>query len=445
MARFSVIPLSKLYGAYRWDAECYEPDVLRDENALSGFPTVKLGSIATITDGQHGYHEVDDSSPIRHITARCIEHGIVSGTRADRLSKRTHDANTRSQLEIDDVLLSTAGTIGEAGIVASDILPANIDQDVARITLNEDAPVEPQFLVAFLLSELGQFQCRRATTGQIQGHISLAALRQFDIPILRNQKKISEIVLSGVAQRHLAIRLLAEAEVTLAEGLGLVELRAARQLTYTRPFSAVHAAARFDAEYFSPRYQEILGRLASNGTVLADAADLMERRFSPNAGQGPVFRYIEIGGIRGDGLADDVTIEMENAPSRAQWLVEKGDVITSTVRPIRRLTAVVTENQSGCVCSSGFAVLHPRADVAPEVLFTFLRLPVVCELLDLNTTASMYPAISTQRLMSMPFRLPTPSVCAKITKLVQTSFTERQRAAQLLDAATKLVETTILT
>ncbi|MGA7933059.1 MAG: hypothetical protein WCA35_05890 [Kovacikia sp.] len=82
------------------------------------------------------------------------------------------------------------------------------------------------------------------------------------------------------------------------------------------------------------------------------------------------------------------------APSRAQWIVRKDDVITSTVRPIRRLTALIERNQDGYVCSSGFAVFQP-AKVQPEVLLVYLRLPIICEILDLHTTASMYPAIST--------------------------------------------------
>ena len=39
-------------------------------------------------------------------------------------------------------------------------------------------------------------------------------------------------------------------------------------------------------------------------------------------------------------------------------------------------------------------VLTPE-EIEPELLLVYLRLPLVCELLDLHTTASMYPAIST--------------------------------------------------
>ncbi len=90
----------------------------------------------------------------------------------------------------------------------------------------------------------------------------------------------------------------------------------------------------------------------------------------------------------------------DEAPSRAQWIVKPNDVITSTVRPTRRLSALIKPEQDNYICSSGFAVLKPTK-VEPEVLLVYFRSPIVCKILDLHTTASMYPAISTEDLLSI--------------------------------------------
>ena len=198
MAVWSAVKLSEMYGAFRWDAECHTPRMLKDQHALAMLETVKLGSVALVTDGQHGYHEVDDDSPIRHLTAKCVGPGVVVDKDADRLAFSTHHANPESSLEADDILLSTAGTVGEAGIVTARLLPANIDQDVARIKLAKGAPVHPYFVCAFLRSEYGQFQCERGTTGQIQRHINLTALRDFDIPVLPQQKRVVDLMRAGI-------------------------------------------------------------------------------------------------------------------------------------------------------------------------------------------------------------------------------------------------------
>ncbi len=56
--------------------------------------------------------------------------------------------------------------------------------------------------------------------------------------------------------------------------------------------------------------------------------------------------------------------------------------------PIRRLSAIISPEQNGHVCSSGFVVLNPKR-IAPEVLLTYLRLTIICELMDLHTSASL--------------------------------------------------------
>lgn len=91
------------------------------------------------------------------------------------------------------------------------------------------------------------------------------------------------------------------------------------------------------------------------------------------------------------------------------------------------------------MCSSGFAVLEPF-DIAPEVLLLYLRLPIVCEILDLYTTASMYPAISTADLLAIPIALPPASVEREIVEKVTASRQSQHEAQRLLTEAKTEVE-----
>jgi hypothetical protein len=440
MAVWSVINLAKLYGANRLDAECYAPTVLQDEKALDHCRTVRLGDVAFVTDGQHGYHEVDPTSPVRHITAKCVQHGFVTDHDTDRLALATHEANKRSQLRVGDVLLSTAGTIGEAGLVGDDILPANIDQDVARIALNNDPRLDPAFLVAFLNSEFGRFQCDRATTGQMQFHISLGAIRDLRIPVLARQKELGDALRQSIAGRNSAASYLAAAETMLNNALGLTALDLTPRLFYEARFADTAADARLDAEYFTPRMQNLIAALFRDGRTIADVATLAKRHFKPKPSQ--PFDYIEIADVTVSGTVESKPMPAEEAPSRAQWIVKPGDIITSTVRPIRRLSALIQPEQSGFVCSSGFAVLQPK-DIEPEVLLTYLRLPLVCELLDLHTTASMYPAISTGDILRIPISLPDKKSRQAIAEKVRESFAARKRAQAMLKTAKRAVEIAI--
>ncbi|MBI3090279.1 MAG: hypothetical protein HYY96_06385 [Candidatus Tectomicrobia bacterium] len=228
----------------------------------------------------------------------------------------------------------------------------------------------------------------------------------------------------------------------MESALGLDKLDLTPRLYYERSYGDTQAAGRFDAEYFSPRMQNLITALSRDGLIIADVANLSKERFK--ARPGIQFQYIEIADVTGSGTADSKAVVGEAAPSRATWVVQPGDIITTTVRPIRRLSAIITEDQSGYVCSSGFAVLEPREDMAPELLLLYLRLPLVCEVLDVHTTASMYPAISTPDLMRIPIALPYDATRRKIVANVRESIAARREAQRLLDEAKRVVEEAIL-
>jgi restriction endonuclease S subunit len=154
--------------------------------------------------------------------------------------------------------------------------------------------------------------------------------------------------------------------------------------------------------------------------------------------------YVVCGDLTGEGFATGETVLMDEAPSRAQWIVKTNDVITSTVRPIRRLSGLIEPELNNYVCSSGFAVLKPTK-VEPEVLLVYLRSPIVCEILDLHTTASMYPSISPEDLLSIPISLPKQSTRQKITEKVRESRKAQRQSTQLLEIAKTGVERAIET
>ncbi len=174
--------------------------------------------------------------------------------------------------------------------------------------------------------------------------------------------------------------------------------------------------------------------------TIGDVAPARHEKFDASGPGG--FDYIEISDLGGDGTASSTSLDRADAPSRATWHVHAGDILTSTVRPIRRLSALIEPPQDGFVCSSGFVVLQPEG-VTPEVLLTYLRLPLICELMDLHTSASMYPAISETDLLGLPFAPPDEATADAIRDAVIHSRAARSRATMLLDAAKRAIEIAI--
>jgi len=160
----------------------------------------------------------------------------------------------------------------------------------------------------------------------------LPDLRALPIPLLAEmvRDKVSSLVRASYTKREESKSLYEQAEELLIESLGIKNLDLSPSLFYERPYHDVATASRADAEFFNPRYQRLLKSLSASKMNLSDVAILQRKKFKPR--KAGTFNYIEIGEVMGDGTANGTPVEVTEAPSRAQWVVHPGDIITSTVR-----------------------------------------------------------------------------------------------------------------
>jgi hypothetical protein len=437
MAVWSVVRISQFAGAFRLDAEFWQPDYLTVERALEKIPHQRLGAL--VKSLRKGVFNILAESYVEQGVPfyRSSNVGEIIPKEADLafITPAKHALERKTSLMRGDIMLAKTGKEAASVVLCDE---CNISQDVIGVRVDRKK-VDPFYLAVFLNTAPGILQMRRWFQGQVQLHLSLPDARQILVPLPPEdfQERIADLVHQAEAQFARALMCMTEAEKLLASGLGLDKLDLSPSLFYQRSYAEMLSAGRFDAEYFSPRYQQVLRQLARDDRMIGDVASLARRMFQARRLKGgDTFRYIEIGSVARDGRAETEGLEVAEAPSRAKWIVERGDVITSMVRPIRRLSAIITDEQDGAVCSSGFAVLRANAGlVEPELLLTYLRLPVICEILDLHTTASMYPAIPVDRLLRIPIALPRQSIAKEIVIRVTESFAARREARRLLDQA----------
>jgi|ERR1039458_1743642 restriction endonuclease S subunit len=448
MAVWSSVEVTSLSKDFRLDAEHYRPEYLAQEKATTKRRSVELRTVADVSDGNHlSIAEEFSESGVRYLRGQDLSDFFISDADPIYIPEKTYRTLTRSHMLVGDVLVGIVGTIGSVGLVTKrhGDLTGN-----CKLAIIRARALPAEYIAAYLTSRIGQNEIQRRIRGAVQMGLILPDLKTLPIliPTEKERDAIANLVKDAERSRERSRDLIAEADDLLTDSIGLSHLNLPETLHYERDFTELSAARRMDAEYFSPRYQTALAILGKQGRSMGDVANLAQRRFQPETFKGRgTFQYIEISSLQGDGLTDAEPIEASAAPSRAQWIVEANDVITSTVRPIRRLSALISPRQAGYVCSSGFAVLEPKkgaAGIEPEVLLTFLRLPIICEILDLHTTASMYPAISTARLMTIPIATPTKSIRDKVVSRVRAAFDARAEVSRLLDEAKFAIERMVL-
>ena len=254
----------------RLDSEYFKKEFLREDNLIKNFKNDYLGNFAFITDGQHGYHEVDEKSEIRHLKAQNFKNWFAIDNNAERLAKWVDDKNKRSSLEVNDIVLTTRGTVGFCAIVKQEVLPANIDQDVVRIAINPDSKILPQYLLCYINSKFGQDWTKRNQTGMVQQGLSIWRIKEFPIPILSMdfQTKIQVLIENSKNKINLSQTTYAAAENLLLEAIGLKNFAPDTGSVNIKSFkNSFLSTGRLDAEYYQVKYEQIEKIITSGSFV----------------------------------------------------------------------------------------------------------------------------------------------------------------------------------
>lgn len=414
---------------------------LQDRLRRSKLKVANLSEISTlITDGDHGSADYREKG-IRFVLSEAVEEGWIEAAKTRFISNEHHQKLPRSSLKAGDVLVTKTGAyFGKSAVVPVDFGPANTIAHVGRIVLKRN--VNCFYVSTFLNSKYGHAQLRRRGIKATRPEIKLIEFDDIEIAIAsdRMQMAIEEEVHQSHMWRKEAKEKMRQAEAMLINALGLDSWSPSNPLTYKSASSEIVAANRMDAEYFHPRVRELIEHLSRDNLTVGDVA--VPRREHFQSLDCESFSYIEIGDVSQDGTASHVQVACADAPSRATWHVQAGDVITSTVRPNRRLSALIEPYQSGSVCSSGFVVLSP-SKVPPELLLTYLRLPPVCELMALHASASMYPTIAERDILRLPVKEVDDEATLAVCLAVREGRQARVHAQEAVDRAKHAVEVAI--
>ena len=135
---------------------------------------------------------------------------------------------------------------------------------------------------------------------------------------------------------------------------------------------------------------------------LKDVASVNLRSLEDKTSNDYVFKYIDISSVSfedGINLGEDMVFA--EAPSRARRIVQKGDVLISTVRTYLRAIAVIDWDAKNIIASTGFAVYTPNHLVNPRFLAYIAKSTDVINQICANSKGVSYPAIQAPILSSV--------------------------------------------
>lgn len=121
-------------------------------------------------------------------------------------------------------------------------------------------------------------------------------------------------------------------------------------------------------------------------------------RLPENTDNNYSFEYIDISSVNDLGKISGVTkTRFEDSPSRARMVVNKNDIIVSTVRTYLKAIAQIPEDNR-YVCSTGFAVLRPNQGLNSRFFYYQIQSEYLVQLIVSYSTGVSYPAINASKL-----------------------------------------------
>ena len=206
--------------------------------------------------------------------------------------------------------------------------------------------------------------------------------------------------------------------------------------------------ARLDPHFYLPRFKKLSAALRRVPyEVLGNIAKLSYQKWDTEEHQKTTFRYIEINSVsRETGEASFSVISTKDAPSRAQMIVQKDDIIISLTRPHHGSIAQINESLDGCIASTGFAVLREIKDptLNRTYLYSVLRSQLCLQQMLQRSSGGNYPAITADQLMRILIPIPQPSIQNHIASFMRSAYSQKKQKEREADVLLDSIDDYVL-
>ena len=433
----------------RIDAECYTPYHLEVERSISkkNFNLVEDYAASVINFGAYSlcnYIEFLDSGKPFLVTED-INNNVIETSRLHYISEEVHLLLHKSHCFKRQVLLTMAGAYLGQAAVFNENFECSSNQAIAKITLKPNS-INPYYLSTFLNCRYGQSQIERFRTGTGQPNLNLGLIKTIKVVKASNhfQGAIDKGVNTALDLRREGINIYEEAQTLLLSELGLTDWQPKHQLTFVENYSDTEQAERIDADYFQPKYEEIVHVIKSHSDgwdTLGNLVHLKDENFRP--ADKTEYKYIELANIAGNGEITGCMIEQgQDLPSRARRKVTMGDVIVSSVEGSLDSIALIDEEYDQALGSTGFHVVNSQA-FNSETLLVLLKSIVGQLQLKKGCSGTILTAINKDEFGRVILPIIAEEKQIQIQQKIVESFSLRKQSKHLLECAKRAVEIAI--
>ena len=304
----------------------------------------------------------------------------------------------------------------------------------------------PTTLVAYLNSKFGRAEIEKYLMVSNQANFSPAKFREILIPKFGGelQSRVDALIWECFGKSSEANRIYADAQTLLLSELGMTDWQPQHQPAFVKNFSDAWGAGRVDADYFQPKYEEVVAAIkgyAGGWDTLGNLVRLKDKNFNPE--NNTEYKYIELANIGSSGEITGCMLEQgQDLPSRARRRVAASDVIVSSIEGSLDSIALVDEQYGQALCSTGFHVINSK-QLNPETMLVLLKSTAGQLQLKKGCSGTILSAINKDTLKQVVLPVIEAKTQTQIQQKVAESATLRRQSRHLLDSAKRAVEIAI--
>ncbi|MGC8757993.1 MAG: restriction endonuclease subunit S [Caldisericaceae bacterium] len=461
---YSVVNVSELEGELRIDAEYYEPYFLRYEALIRRKQWCKIGDL--VDKVQYGLSLAMNGDGKGH---KILKMDDIIGILADDSNCKYIDIDEKTfemyRLKKGDILFNRVNSeefVGRTGIYLLDGLHTFASY---LIRMKAKECFTNFYITIYLNTKYGRVSLKRVMRRAVnQANINAEEIKSLTIPILSDtfQKQIEKSVLRAYEEKEKSESLYKQAEDILLEELGLKDWKPKTKKIVIggkefeeeenisiRNLSEVLKVNRFDAEYWEPKYDEMITTLKEKIELMPLKAiattkkgSLIDPRFYNNA-EGTSY-------IRGKDFSSDhleksgLVYISSNFQPKNETRVNTGDLVFALIGSVGTSALVDEEFNNSFISNNiGKISIRNKKEVLAEYLAITLH-SIVGKLefaKEMSQTAQ--PKISDLQVRNFYIPLLPIEIQQKIASLVQKSHEARKKSKELLEIAKRAVEIAI--
>lgn len=265
--QISSVSKNQLNEEFRIDSEYYTPDNIQKEDAVLRHEHEYLGKLCDLVAGPFGSavttERYDKNSCKRYIRGKDIQSFFVDDNDPVYVEDDLFKSLTQFHLRENDLLLTVVGMkFGKVAIIGNKDVPSIFS---CKSTLIRNPKVNVWYLLAYLSCNIGHGLVRRGQRGAAQPGINLFDIKTVPVPLFSDdfQARIKNTILEAKDVLKNSEESFRDAQEFLLAELGLTNWEPKHQLSFVKNYSNVETTQRLDAEYFQPKYEDIIRAITS--------------------------------------------------------------------------------------------------------------------------------------------------------------------------------------